>query len=267
MLRRNDQPAVVYGSNRGFRLAAAVARGGAIPPDGYCCARRPGTEHRWAARRSLSGAHAAHDRPRSCRNDRSKEQPATEQTEIHVAYDSERLYFAIYAHYSDPGLVRANRVDRDKLDNDDTVTFYLDPFLDQQRGYAFSVNGYGVQRDAMLVVWNAGRTAAAATESWNALFTSGGQLVDDGWTAEIAIPFKSLRYPGRGAGESAPLGISDRAARSSDQERARGTGRRFRATCSDFLRQMGTVDGMTESLDAAQFRAAADRSPPSRSAA
>src|SRR5215213_6911753 len=58
---------------------------------------------------------------------------ATEQTEIHVTYDADRLYFGIYAHYSDPGLVRANRVDRDATANDDTVTFYIDPFLDQQR--------------------------------------------------------------------------------------------------------------------------------------
>src|SRR5215210_2077351 len=33
--------------------------------------------------------------------------PATEQTEVYVAYDSERLYFGIYAHYSEPSLIRA----------------------------------------------------------------------------------------------------------------------------------------------------------------
>ena len=48
--------------------------------------------------------------------------PATEQTEIYIAYDSERLYFGIYAHYSDPSLVRANRVDRDQIWSDDRVS-------------------------------------------------------------------------------------------------------------------------------------------------
>lgn len=76
--------------------------------------------------------------------------PATEQTEIYLAYDSQNLYFAIHAHYSDPGLIRANRVDRDQTGRDDTVRLYFDPFLDQQRAYVFSVNGYGVQGDAIM---------------------------------------------------------------------------------------------------------------------
>ena len=126
--------------------------------------------------------------------------PATEKTEVRVAYDNEKLYFGIYAHYADVGLRRANRSDRDKLDNDDTVTIFLEPFLDYLRGYSFAVNGYGVQRDSMIVVQNAASDAGGNT-SFNALYYSGGQLVDDGWTAEIAIPIKSLRYPSRKAGE------------------------------------------------------------------
>ena len=100
-------------------------------------------------------------------------QPATEKTEVRVAYDSEKVYIGIYAHYSDPGLVRANRSDRDKLDNDDTVTIFIEPFLDYLRGYSFSVNGYGVQRDSMIVVTNAQDTPDGDT-TWNALFTTGG---------------------------------------------------------------------------------------------
>ncbi len=84
---------------------------------------------------------------------------ATEQTEVRVAYDSEKLYFGIYAHYADVGLRRVNRSDRDKLDNDDTVTVTLEPFLDYLRGYSFAVNGYGVQNDSMIVVQNAQSSA------------------------------------------------------------------------------------------------------------
>src|SRR5687767_14287225 len=54
--------------------------------------------------------------------------PATEKTEVRVAYDREKVYFGIHAHYSDVGSRRANRSDRDKLDNDDTVTITLEPF-------------------------------------------------------------------------------------------------------------------------------------------
>ena len=155
--------------------------------------------------------------------------PATEQTEVHVAYDNERLYFGIYAHYSDPSLVRANRVDRDATENDDTVTFYIDPFLDQQRAYVFSVNGYGVQRDALLAAGTSGGSSGGGDESWNALFASAGQLVDDGWTAEMAIPFKSLRYPAREAAKATGGGFRSNA-RSKRRTRSRN-GRLSRATC------------------------------------
>jgi len=119
---------------------------------------------------------------------------ATEKTEVRVAYDKDKLYFGIYVHYSDVSLRRANRSDRDKLDNDDTVTVVLEPFLDLPARYTFAVNGYGVQSDSMIVVQNAQSTATAICP-FNALYYSGGQLVDDGWTAEIAIPIKEPAVP------------------------------------------------------------------------
>ena len=76
--------------------------------------------------------------------------PATEDTEVYLAYDSDNLYFAVYAHYSDNTLIRANRSDRDQLERDDTFNVYIDPFMDQQRAYLLSVNGYGVQGDAIV---------------------------------------------------------------------------------------------------------------------
>ena len=115
-----------------------------------------------------------------------------------------RLYFAFHARYSDLALMRANRADRDQTENDDKITVTFDPFLDQQLGYSFSVNGYGVQtrlgprRGGAA----AGGSGGGGVTSWNVLFMSAGQLVDDGWTAEMAIPLKSLRYPARGSGES-----------------------------------------------------------------
>ena len=121
--------------------------------------------------------------------------PASEKTDVYVAYDSETLYFGIYAYYSDPGLIRANRADRDQTSNDDTVAIYLDPFLDAQRGYAFSVNGFGIQADQLLSSMGGGDA------NWNALYESAGVLVEDGWIAEMAIPIKSIRYPGRGENE------------------------------------------------------------------
>ena len=139
--------------------------------------------------------------------------PATEETEVWVAFDSGNIYFAMHAHYADPSIARANRVDRDQTRSDDTISVYFDTFLDQQRAYVFSVNGYGVQGDSLLASRGGGGRGGgggggfrggggfgfngvpSGDSSWDALFDSAGALVRDGWTAEMAIPFKSLRYP------------------------------------------------------------------------
>ena len=151
--------------------------------------------------------------------------PATEQTEVWIAYDSRYLYLAFYAHYSDPLLIRANRSDRDKIARDDRISVYLDTFLDQQLAFMFAVNGYGVQADAIRTASTGtasiGTRSSSGTErrrgsggsrastssaeedlSWDALFDTSGSLVEDGWVAEMAIPFKSLRYPGTGDTQS-----------------------------------------------------------------
>ena len=127
----------------------------------------------------------------------------TEQTEVRIAYDADHLYFAFYAHYTDPTQMRANRADRDQLRRDDWIAVMFDPFLDQQRAYRFSVNAYGIQGDAILRGGRSmrGPPGGGGDSSWDALFETGGAIVHDGWTAEMAIPFKSLRYPSRGAGE------------------------------------------------------------------
>jgi hypothetical protein len=225
--------------------------------------------------------------------------PASEQTEVFIAYDSQNIYFGIYAHYSDPKLIRASRVDRDQTGPDDTVQVYFDPFLDQQRAYVFSVNGYGVQSDAVLngadassgtvsqqatgifgstggsanvtVVKSSSkrstsllarlreqltgrtppenhtsggnRSGAPGDSSWDALFESAGRLVEDGWVAEMAIPFKSLRYPTRQQGEVHRWGLQiERTIDGKDESVVWAPVSR---NVMGMLRQMGVLDGMT----------------------
>ena len=182
---------------------------------------------------------------------------------MYVAYDSSSLYFGVHAHYSDSGLVRANRVDRDQTTLDDRITLYLDPFLDQQRAFLFSVNGYGVQGDAIVGArdrgpggargrrgggggggggGSAGSVAPTGDPSWDALFDSAGVLVADGWTAEIAIPFKSLRYPQRGADAVHRWGFQIvRTIESKDESDVWAP---ISRDVSGFLSQMGVLEGM-----------------------
>ena len=128
--------------------------------------------------------------------------PATEATEILAAYDANYLYFGIRASYSDAALVRANRVDRDRIWTDDRVSFIFDPFRDQQRAYRFAINGYGVQGDAVMSASTASQTTDNTGDTtWDALYRSAAQLGELEWTAEVAIPFKSLRYPAKNPDE------------------------------------------------------------------
>jgi len=158
--------------------------------------------------------------------------PGSEDTEVWMAYDSDNLYFAFYAHYDNPGMMRVNWGDRDETGGDDQMAVMFDTFLDQQRAYQFEVNGYGVQTDSLVNAegtrssssrgsssssvgssyWrqnsssgsslsSSGSFGVRGDRSWNALFETDGQIVDDGWTAEMAIPFKSLRYPARASNE------------------------------------------------------------------
>ena len=174
--------------------------------------------------------------------------PASERTDVYIAYDSDRLYFGIRAYYSEPSLVRANRVDRDQIWNDDRVSVIFDPFRDQQRGYRFAVNAYGVQGDALVASGGTGAAAAASASgpgdlSWNVLFASAGMLTSDGWTAEFAVPFKSLRYPAKGAGEVHQWGLQiERDIEGKDESVVWAP--LSRDVMSE-LGQMGSLDGMT----------------------
>ena len=77
--------------------------------------------------------------------------PATEATDVFIAYDSATSTLAVHAHYEDPGIMWANRSDRDQARfSDDPFAVYFDTFLAQQRAYVFSVNSYGVQRDSIV---------------------------------------------------------------------------------------------------------------------
>ena len=199
--------------------------------------------------------------------------PATEDTEVYIAYDNTHLYFGMYAHYTYPSMVRANRVDRDQARRgDDTISVFFDTFLDQQRAYVFSLNGYGVQGDSLLEArggggggggrrgggggrGGGGRGAGFSggggrggtgvprgDSSWDALFDSGGTLVDDGWTAELAIPFKSLRYPSVGS-QAHRWGFQiSRRIRGKDETDVWAP---ISRDVSGFLPQMGLLDGLS----------------------
>ncbi len=117
--------------------------------------------------------------------------PASEKTEVLLAYDHEHIYAAFRCLDSEPGKIKTSVCRRDSCDSDDWVALVLDTFDDQQSGYMFVVNPSGIQMDGML------NQDGNANGDYDMVWDSAARMNSDGYTIEMAIPFKSLRYPFR----------------------------------------------------------------------
>src|SRR5882672_8590394 len=108
-------------------------------------------------------------------------------TEMMMGYDSRTFYMAFHC-YDEPDKVRATVAKRDEVFGEDNVRVFLDTFNDQRRAYVLGFNPLGVQADGIM-------TEGSGTDfSVDIVMESKGILTSDGWTLEVAIPFKSLRY-------------------------------------------------------------------------
>ncbi len=108
-------------------------------------------------------------------------------TEVMLGYDAKFLYVAFHC-YDEPDKVRATIPKRDNIFNDDYVGILFDTFNDGRKAYELDFNPLGIQADG---IWTDGQG-----EDFNPdiVMESKGILTQDGWTVEVAIPFKSLRY-------------------------------------------------------------------------
>ncbi len=120
-------------------------------------------------------------------------EPATERTVVRVAYDDEYLYIAAYCYDSQPDALVVNDLRQDfNPDNQDTFQVILDTFADRRNGYVFIVNPEGAKAD-----WQVANEGREVNTSWEAPWSAGARRVPDGWTAEIAVPFRALRFDNR----------------------------------------------------------------------
>jgi len=169
--------------------------------------------------------------------------PAEEQTEILVWYSPEAIHFGVVAHDSQPGTIRATVADRDNLDQDDTVTIFLDTFNDRRRAFFFTVNPLGAQQDGVQTegAGSAGHYAGYQQGDRNPdyHFDSKGAITNEGYIVEVRIPFKSLRYAGSGP-QTWGLNVQRKIQRTGYQD----TWTDVRRASSSFLGQSGAIDGL-----------------------
>jgi hypothetical protein len=115
--------------------------------------------------------------------------PATDKTEVWVAYDDDALYVGARLWETDPSKRVTSDMRRDaaNLYNNDHFAVLLDTFYDRRNGYAFFANAQGGMSDLQVV-------NESPASDWNAIWETRAANFEGGWTIEFRIPFRSIRF-------------------------------------------------------------------------
>ena len=117
--------------------------------------------------------------------------PASERTEVWIAFDDKALYVAARLFDSEPGKIVGLLGRRDDELDSDWFSFAIDPYFDRRSGYSFNVNPAGSIIDRTLYndEWS--------DNTWDGIWESAACVDEQGWTVEMRIPYDQMRFPRR----------------------------------------------------------------------
>jgi hypothetical protein len=116
----------------------------------------------------------------------------TEKTEVYILCDINNLYIAFRCWDKEPEKIIANVMRRDEwLLNNDCIEIFLDTYHDHRNAFYFSTNPLGAQRDGIIT---AELLDKQQNWDWNGVWDNASSIDSSGWTAELSIPFKTLRF-------------------------------------------------------------------------
>jgi len=119
--------------------------------------------------------------------------PATERTEVRILYDNSSLIIGVMCHDSAPEKLVANGMKWDfDWGSDDNFEVVIDTYNDKRNAYLFVINPNGAQADA--IVMDNGRQFNL---DWDGVWKTATRVTDSGWSAEIEIPFSTLKFGNR----------------------------------------------------------------------
>ncbi len=118
----------------------------------------------------------------------------SEETAAYLGYDQKNLYI-VFVCFDDAKKVRGRMSRREDIFDDDQVEIMLDTFHDRRRAYAFQTTPLGVQWDAIWTEASREEVNGNFDTSFDTVWDSRGKLTSRGFVVEMAIPFKSLRFP------------------------------------------------------------------------
>ena len=124
-------------------------------------------------------------------------QPASDRTEVRVLYDEGHLFIGIRAFASLAVSATEMRRDADRLFDEDNFQVILDTFHDSRNGYMFVTTPLGAKLEQQIFDEGEGGGrggTANINRNWDGVWDAAAKIVSDGWTAEIEIPFSTVRF-------------------------------------------------------------------------
>ena len=117
---------------------------------------------------------------------------ATGQTQIWMLYDDDNLYVGVKCFSNGNDFVTPSLRRDYTFPGNDNISILFDTYNDKTNALLFGLNPFGVQREALIA--NGGRGFNDFQSSWDNKWFGDAQIFEDYWTAEFAIPFKTLRF-------------------------------------------------------------------------
>lgn len=122
-------------------------------------------------------------------NDTTK---AKGQTDIYMTYDDEFLYVGIRCQSIGNQFITPSLRRDYSFQGSDNISIMFDTYNDNNNAFLFGINSFGVCREALIV--NGGRQRSDFQDSWDNKWFGEAKIFENYWTAEMAIPFKTLRF-------------------------------------------------------------------------
>ncbi|MGD9346847.1 MAG: DUF5916 domain-containing protein, partial [Candidatus Aminicenantes bacterium] len=116
----------------------------------------------------------------------------SEKTVAYIGYDERNLYIAFRCYDSEPEKIRASLTNRDSCIEDDWILVFLDTFNEKRRAFGFLLNPLGIQMDCLRIEEGGNENMDF---TWDTVFKSEGKIDAHGYVVEMAVPFKSIRFP------------------------------------------------------------------------
>lgn len=128
-------------------------------------------------------------------NSPSPGSPATTKTEVRIVYDNTAIYIGAFMQ-DDPAQIRKQFTARDgeQMRDVDYFSVFFDTYNDKQNGFQFLVTSANVQSDARVSPSYSGEFGSYGDKTWDAVWESKVSIRENGWVAELRIPYVSLRF-------------------------------------------------------------------------